>query len=765
MSVTTDAIAAFLESICGDEGLIEVRSKLNTGSTETGFYESAEDAAQAAEEFASDPRRRVWFGVAPRVPGTTRGRAEDCYTPRVFFADIDEFPTWEQGMIDDLLRDAHLPPPSIVVASGGGHHLYWLYDGHLSKNVWQTRERGLVKILASLSQRSGLPMKVDATCHDIPRVFQIPHIPNTKYDPPRMAKVLDDVGTGEVYDRDAFAPTTEEGSSRAEWWDFELPAYTDKGQRDEHIRFFACRRLVRDDASYHQVLSEARQHFCNSETCYGPCEWDDVRTKIDRQHRYNKENRRRFEAERRANQAAAPPPEDDDIVRPEEIIANVVATIRSRAYMVHGIGPLVYNEAQSRYVGNPWFESAVSVAIGTMARQDRERAAQILSHQYGSRFSRIVGGVMSSLECLSTQDVSTERGVIPMSGGAVLSLEAGEIEDRSSDPPFFNWTTNADPATTAESIERRQYGAWGEFIESSFERQSEREYMQRLAYYIGLGCNPDRVFVLAHGPTSSGKSLFFEKLAEALMGEAISMDRELVCKTRGLLDQTEYIQLSGKRLVFCDEINRGDHLDTSRVKNLCSPVGRTARGAYQKSPCRVAHTFVLALITNYLPELSEPDEALMNRLHFVSFRVSRRRSDRSWRENDDRPPMDPTLRQRIKPEEVLAWVVDGRALYERDHLTPPPSFLADAQAWFRKVDAVGAWADDMLEEDTTFSSRKKFSDLHKDFARDMHSGINLPEFKDRLRDWIDRQGWCTKDCRVENTAGLKGVIYKGGQIV
>jgi phage/plasmid-associated DNA primase len=754
------AISAFLEAIVGTEGMIEIRQA--TGAQR--FFDSPAEAAQAAYELAQS-RERIWYGVAARAPGSTRGRASDCYTPKCFFADLDNFPVWNEEAVQELLSSVGLPDPSYVVASGGGHHLYWLYAGELERAVWAARESGVVSRLHTVTERGNFPFTVDKACKDVARVLQVPYLPNFKYDPERHSEVLESCSTEEVYSADLFRPftPTENSSPQPEWWNYELPErLTGTGQRDASIIAFACRRLVRDNAPYHTVLSEARAFFCDPATCDPPVTFQEVRERVDRMNRINQENRRAYEAERqaRAQEGNNEGIEQEDI-EVQEIARHVIDQIRDVSRNVEGFGFMVYSREAGKYLGSPYSRLRVRSGMVSMAEQFPHHAEALRNYQTGSRFQAIYEEVQARALTVSAREVSSEPGIVPIQDGKVVNMADGSVEDRTRNPPFFTWKSPVSDNDYSEVRAKGDYGAWGEFIISSFPDHKEQTYLQRLMYYAAQGGNHQRVFIMAHGPSSAGKNLFFESVSNALQGEVICPPKNLVCKSIKDFDTTSQLRLSGYRLVFCDEINRGDHLDTSRVKALTSDAGVRARAAYAREDSHGSNSFVLALLTNVLPELDEPDEALMNRLHFISFRVARRHPHYAWRENDDRPLMDLTLKDRIKSSEVLAWIAAGAKGYEMFGVSPPATFLDEARSWFRKVDAVGSWADDMLEWRPGMQHKAKFADLHRDFQRDMATTMKLPQFKERLRDYFDRRGWAPDPCTIDRADGVKDVLYAG----
>lgn len=781
--IDVQSVQDFLSDVVGNDGLIEVRRSTGAQTFHDTPALAAEHIASVADDVAGG---QIWFGVAPRLPGSRSGTTQDVYAPKCFFADIDNFPKWDEVAVDAMLYETGLPEPTYVVATGGGHHLYWVYEGDLERHQWTPREVGLLKKLdAYVQSHRQLEWVVDPAPKSMAQVMQVPGVPNHKYEARgetrRWAKVLDDASSLDVYPASRFDPHDGDGGP-SDVLGFELPDRivgtgpdsTPHGGQNNTLFLFCSHAFVVRGLSYNETVSEARAFFSNPETCDPPIPFDTIRDVARRTNAYNTANRQAFEQERRGRGRARGEQRrgqgDGAADQQETLIPDVarwVSTqfLRDRARSVDGFGLMVYSDDNHQYLGGVYSESAVRLGLVRMEQEHPEFQDALRRLHSGAGFTAVYKEVQARSRRVPSAEISGEVGVIPLNGESVLSITAGEVVNRRSNPPFFNWKSNAHEQDVVKAISRAEYGAWGEFLLSSFPDREERLYLQRLMYYTALGGNSERVFIIAHGPSSAGKNLFFESVTRAIHGQVQCPQRSLVIKTLKETDPTLHLRLSGYRLIFCDEINRGDHLDTSKVKALVADAGIRARAAYAKEDAVGSNTFVLALLTNYLPELDGYDEGLFNRLHFISFRVGRRHPDRSWRKDDDRPPMDPTLKSRIKDHEVLAWIAGGRDGYEKDGLSVPESFQDDARAWVRKVDAVGTWASDMLDEDPSGSGRISFGQLHKRFQSEMMSVVNLPQFKDMLRDWIDRQGWKVENARVDNSMGIKGIVYKGSEVV
>lgn len=115
--------ATFLSAVIPG-GLVELRA---LPSKAQAFY-AVSDTDAISAFMARHRHENIYFGVAARRDSTS-GKAENCASLSVLFADID-FKAFQDGEAGARQALARFPlPPSIVIATGGGLHVYWILEG------------------------------------------------------------------------------------------------------------------------------------------------------------------------------------------------------------------------------------------------------------------------------------------------------------------------------------------------------------------------------------------------------------------------------------------------------------------------------------------------------------------------------------------------------------------------------------------------------------------------------------------------------------
>lgn len=189
MQTRNEVAREFLRTVLGplpQDSVIELRVKKNDEQgTRQSFYTSIDQVN--IEQFGFD--EHVWFGVALRRRGTTRGDTNALTWAPLVWADFDNVE--DKDAVVAKLRKFQVPPTTIV-DSGGGIHAYWRLARvlDLSQDTQATYIREVVHGLAS-------SLGADPTVHDPARVLRVPgtfNVGNGKtktYSPPREVVVLE----------------------------------------------------------------------------------------------------------------------------------------------------------------------------------------------------------------------------------------------------------------------------------------------------------------------------------------------------------------------------------------------------------------------------------------------------------------------------------------------------------------------------------------------------------------------------------------------
>ena len=124
--------------------------------------------------------------------------------------------------------------------------------------------------------------------------------------------------------------------------------------------------------------------------------------------------------------------------------------------------------------------------------------------------------------------------------------------------------------------------------------------------------------IIAYGKGSNGKSTFWNTIAEVMGSYSgkISADTLTVGCKRNV--KPELAEVRGQRLVIASELEEGQRLSTSIVKQLCSTDLIEAEKKY-KDPFKFRPTHTLVLYTNHLPKVGATDDGIWRRLIVIPF--------------------------------------------------------------------------------------------------------------------------------------------------
>lgn len=144
------------------------------------------------------------------------------------------------------------------------------------------------------------------------------------------------------------------------------------------------------------------------------------------------------------------------------------------------------------------------------------------------------------------------------------------------------------------------------------------EYVQRIVGLAAIGEVYQEAIYIAYGDGSNGKSTFWNTIA-AVMGDyagLISADVLTVGCKRNV--KPELAEVKGKRLLIASELEEGQRLSTSIVKQLCSTDLIEGEKKY-KDPFKFRPTHSLILYTNHLPKVGAMDNGIWRRLIVIPF--------------------------------------------------------------------------------------------------------------------------------------------------
>ncbi len=216
-----------------------------------------------------------------------------------------------------------------------------------------------------------------------------------------------------------------------------------------------------------------------------------------------------------------------------------------------------------------------------------------------------------------------------------------------------------------------------------------RRFVQTVIGYAAIGENTEEILPIFHGSGANGKSTLVNVVMEALGDYAQQAAPDLLMAKQGS-HPTELADLFGARFVAAVETDDGRRFNEGLIKQLTGrdkiKARRMREDFWQFDP---THTPFLA--TNHAPEVRGTDHAIWRRIKRVPFDVQI-------------PPaeQDKKLSEKLREElpGVLAWMVRGALIYQKNGLREPPEVSTATQEYREEMDVLAAFiADECVVKD------------------------------------------------------------------
>ncbi|WP_319406154.1 phage/plasmid primase, P4 family [uncultured Desulfosarcina sp.] len=225
-------------------------------------------------------------------------------------------------------------------------------------------------------------------------------------------------------------------------------------------------------------------------------------------------------------------------------------------------------------------------------------------------------------------------------------------------------------------------------------------YVNKLMGYGITGEISEHIFAVLSGQGRNGKGLLMESIAYAL-GDLVGVVQSEMLLDQGRMKSSsgpspDIMALRGLRIAYASETDENQKFSPSRVKWLSGGDTLTGRNPHDKYPTSFLPTHILFLLTNHKPHAPADDFAFWERVRIVPFLLSF--VDREPR-NDNERRVDKTLKEKIWAEAsgILAWLVRGCLLWQKEGLDPP-MIVAEATAEYRRnEDLIGDFIDECCE--------------------------------------------------------------------
>ena len=213
-------------------------------------------------------------------------------------------------------------------------------------------------------------------------------------------------------------------------------------------------------------------------------------------------------------------------------------------------------------------------------------------------------------------------------------------------------------------------------------------YLQEVAGICAIGTVKREELIIATGSGGNGKSTFFNLLARVMGDYSGTLSAEILTTGKTKNKDPEKAELRGRRLVVAAELEEGERLSTSMVKQLCSTDEVTAEKKY-KDPFHFKPSHHVILYTNHLPKVGSRDSGTWDRLVVVPFPARFRGEDGEVKDYA-------SVLFKECGGAVLSWIIHGaQRVILQGFMIKQPQCVIDAIEGYRKD---SDWLQDFLDE-------------------------------------------------------------------
>lgn len=330
---------------------------------------------------------------------------------------------------------------------------------------------------------------------------------------------------------------------------------------------------------------------------------------------------------------------------------------------------------------------------------------------------------------ISGEEFDNKPMLFPCANG-VIDLETGKIKPgKPSDyltlASPVEFTSIDEPAPLWEKSLLQIYNCDREESDKSMV-----EYLQRLYGYSMTGLVQEKVFPVLYGKTGwNGRSLIVETISAVMGSLAGSIPSEMLLTQKFAKSSSgpspDIMSLKGIRFAFASEIDEGQRFSAAKIKWLTGRDELQGRWPNDKRPIRFAPTHKLFVMTNVQPEAPPDDKAFWERLHLIPHDISF--VNREPQDSYERRAI-PTLDKQLENERsgILAWLVRGCLLWQRDGLNPPTQIMDVTEEYRRNEDTLA----DFIEECCILEpgAKEKGSKLYERFVKWYNANIGKKEW-------------------------------------
>lgn len=241
----------------------------------------------------------------------------------------------------------------------------------------------------------------------------------------------------------------------------------------------------------------------------------------------------------------------------------------------------------------------------------------------------------------------------------VVELDRDEVRLRKAHPNNLI-TMNTD--TCWEEPSEIATNAWQDYLDTFLPDPELQRVTQIVLGHCLIGGNPEEIMVFLRGGTRTGKSTMCRALEVALGDYATAIDQYALRNDGGFNDVLS--DAIHKRIVTCGEFDRNT-ISTALVKKITGGDTIVSRIKYSRSVQKSTVKFTMILATNEVPEISDADKAVRERLYVIPFDVRPKHINKEFKQ----------IIENVCGSAILKWLIEGFMEYRRIGEIPVPQII------------------------------------------------------------------------------------------
>lgn len=282
----------------------------------------------------------------------------------------------------------------------------------------------------------------------------------------------------------------------------------------------------------------------------------------------------------------------------------------------------------------------------------------------------------------------------------------------------------ADPSVMVSKMTGAAWNAEAEcplfetFLERIMPAQDTRWMLQRAMGYSLTGDTSAKAMFILWGAGDNGKSVFLEVLRKVLGDYATTAQKSVFVERRGDAHTTDLASLQGARLVTFAEIEKGERLSTSVIKQLTG--GDEVAARYMRQDQFTFHPKCkLWLATNHKPGVHDFGQGMRGRMRLIPF--------------TEQIPKEEQFNRDVYIEElaaegsgILRWALKGLEAWRNDGWMGESLDMAAAkEEWLDEEDSFGQFLEECFElRDDWITKGPSVVAVYRDWC--MRNGLDRP---------------------------------------